>query len=176
MAFCLPKFASEIFKQKLISGEIDPMKLNELSSAERRSFFETFLSPDHAQQTNALFESKLLLKNQQEGLINWAKQLSGLKPEAKRDLISRVSKMDELLNPANEEGFLADLAAQKLGTSVTLDEARNITELSKNVQNTKTQIAPDSPLRSPERLQYGTSLALFKEYIEGLKNEANKNG
>ncbi len=45
-----------------------------MSSADRHAFFSKIVGEDHAGPVNALFESKLLLKDQQRGLINWAKK------------------------------------------------------------------------------------------------------
>ena len=87
--FCLPKFAADALKTKFKNGEISPEKLSDMTSAERRKVFE-FLGEENAKQTNALFESKLLLKNQQLGMVNWAKQILKLKPETLRDTLSKV--------------------------------------------------------------------------------------
>jgi hypothetical protein len=48
---------------------------------------------------NSTFEAKLLLKDQQRGYLTWAKKLTGVTPEIRRDLISRIEKMDKVLNP-----------------------------------------------------------------------------
>jgi hypothetical protein len=59
----------------LKNNEIDPAKLADMTSAERRDFFTKIVGEDDAKDVNALFESKLLLKNQQTGLLelvrNW---------------------------------------------------------------------------------------------------------
>jgi len=74
--FCLPSTEVNKFLDALKAGKIDPAKLSEMSSIERREFFKQFMSESSAKQTNALFESKLLLKNQQKGIINWAKSIA----------------------------------------------------------------------------------------------------
>src|SRR6266436_5151390 len=109
--FCLPKELTDKFKTKLISGEINPEKLSSMSSEERRTYFKEFLGADNAKQVNTLFESKLLLKNQQLGIINWAKQVAGMKPEVLKDILTKVNKMTEVLNPVSEKAFLEDLAS-----------------------------------------------------------------
>ena len=80
---CLPKFLVDKFLEKLKSGEIDPAKLTDMTSAERNSYFSSFMGETNATKVNALFESKILLKNQQQGIINWAKQVTGIKPKFK---------------------------------------------------------------------------------------------
>ena len=176
MTFCLPKFSADIFLSKLKSGEIDPVKLSEMTSTDRRSFFETFLTKEQAISTNALFESKLLLKNQQLGMINWAKQVSGLKESTRKDIIARINRLSEVLKPEDEAGFLADLAAQKLGFGVTPAEAAHITELA--ADTTAKKIAFDAEIPSIDgsytdtQRAYGLARVDFGEYVNGLKNEA----
>lgn len=169
MTFCLPKFAADAFKAKLVSGEIDPGKLSDMSSAERREFFKGFLGEENAKQVNSLFESKLLLKNQQQGIINWAKSVAGLKPEIMRDLVAKVENMTEALKPADEKRFLADLAEKRLGVGVSAEEAGNIVDLANRVRTAKDAIATGG-----DRLDYGRAEVSFDKYVGDLKNEALK--
>ncbi|MFA5165607.1 MAG: hypothetical protein WC481_08630 [Candidatus Omnitrophota bacterium] len=171
---CIPSYLVNEFLRRLKSGEMDPEKLVEMGSKARHEYFASFLGEANAKFVNASFESKLLLKNQQQGIINWAKQMSGIKPEVKRDMISRVEKMTEILQPEKVEGFLADLAAQRLGIGVTVEEAGKIADLANIVAEKRAMVTPGLPNGSPERLEYGTALALFKEYVGGLKAEAQK--
>src|SRR3990167_4958522 len=127
--FCLIPSQVNSFKEKLKNGEIDPGKLAEISSADRRRFFEPIVGKENARQVNSLFESKLLLKNQQQGMLTWAKKVAGLKPAARRELVDRINKMTEVLNPKEADAFLEDLVAQKLGANVTQAEAGKISEL-----------------------------------------------
>lgn len=165
MGFCLPVEQSKKFISALKSGEIDPGKLAGMTSEERRDFFTNIVGED-AKDVNALFESKLLLKNQQAGMIRWAKQLTGITEAAKRDLLTRVSKMDKILDPGEEDAFLKDLAAKKLGTEVTAEEAKRISELSQNVAKTKSEMASGG-----DRVAYGRARVEFGNYVSGLKNE-----
>lgn len=167
MPFCLPRYAAETFKAKLKDGTINPEKLSDMTSAERRSFFEKHFGGENAKQVNALFESKLLLKNQQTGMINWAKQVVGLKPEVRRDIISRIEKLDRVLNPVEQRAFLEDLAAQKLGVGVTVQEAQKITQLSKNLQEAKAR-----GVEGRSNPAYGKARVELENYISDLKTTA----
>ncbi len=166
--FCLPKFEADKFLEKLSKGEINPFELAELDTAGRHSFFEGFMSKEQAKAVNTLFESKLLLKNQQAGLIRWAQQVTGLKPRAKTELIDRINRMDEaLLTPESEQAFLADLAEQKLGVGVSMEEATKISDLAEEVANKKANMQSGG-----DRLEYGRSRVAFDNYVENLKQEA----
>lgn len=162
--FCIPKHLTDIFLEKVKSGEINPEKMAGMTSKERRDYFSKFLGEANAKQVNALFESKLLLQHQQQGIINWAKKVSGLTPDAQRDIIARVNKMDKVLTPENEKDFLEDLAAHKLGVTVTMEEAGNIAALSKDVAEKKADIS-----KGGDRLEYGRAKVAFDDYINGLK-------
>jgi hypothetical protein len=172
--FCLNSKLTNEFIKRLKSGEIDPEKMSKMSSEERRAFLGEFLGVRNAKEVNAAFESKLLLKDQQQAMINWAKQTAGLKPEARRDIISRVEKMTEILNPESEKAFLEDLAAHKLGVTVSMNEAAKISELAKETSEAKGKIEPDSPIQSPARMAYGRALVEFGDYVSELKNAAKK--
>ncbi len=71
MAWCLNKNLAADFIKKLKNGEINPEELADMTSLQRRTFFADFLGVDNAKQVNALFESKLLLKDQKAGMITW---------------------------------------------------------------------------------------------------------
>ena len=167
--FCLNKNIVNSFIEKLKNGQIDPQKLSEMSSKERRNYFSEFMGEKDAVETNALFEKKLLLKDQQQAMIAWAKQVTGIKPEVRRDMISKVEKMTEVLTPENEKAFLADLAAHKLGVTVTMEEASMIAELGGKVTKTR-----EAMQKGGDRLEYGRSMVKFGDYVSDLKNEAKR--
>lgn len=171
---CLPEEIIEKFKDKFRTGEFSPEKLAEMTSEQRHSAFADLVGGETATSINALFESKLLLENQKAGIISWAQKIVGQRPEALRDLVSRVNRMDKVLNPKELDAFLQDLAAQKLGLNVTMEEAAKISQLAREATEAKEKIPADSPIGSAARMEYGVKLALFKEYIGGLKLESAK--
>jgi hypothetical protein len=170
--FCLPQKETEEFLNRIKSGELNPEKLSAMTSEERQEYFKEFMSEESAKQTNAQFESKLLLKNQQQGIINWAKKVSGISPEAQRDIVSRVGKMDEVLNPKTQDMFLKDLAAHKLNATVSMEEAAKISDLAKQSAEAKT--SRDSNPSNENILQYGKSKGAFGDYLDSLKPNPNR--
>lgn len=130
MAFCIPPAQASKFREALEAGKISPIDLMDMpSSADRRAFFEGIVGKEYAQEVNSLFESKILLKDQVAGFKRWADSLQGIPARAKKDLLSKIERLDKVLNPADEKAFLADLAATKLGTTVTYEESQKITKL-----------------------------------------------
>jgi hypothetical protein len=167
MGFCLPKFESEKFLTALKSGKIQPSKLAEMTSAERRTFFEEIVG-ENAKEVNALFESKLLLKSQQQGMITWAKSITGIKEQTRRDIISRIEKMDRVLDGPSEKAFLEDLAAKKLGAEVTFEEAKTIADLSQQVRTSRENLTADN------RLEYGNARVSLQNYVNDLLVRTNR--
>lgn len=160
MAWCLNKNLSTEFLRKLKSGELNPDELSTMTSAERNALFSGFLGEDNAKEVNALFESKLLLKNQKQGMITWAQKVGRLNPEARTDVIARINRLEKVMNPVEERMFFADLAAKKLGTEVTVDEAKKIAELAKKVDDLRG--VPE------KRIEYGNAVLDFYDYMNSL--------
>lgn len=165
MSFCLPAEQSQKFLQSLKDGTIDPDKLIDMSSAERRTFFEDIVGKDDARDVNAMFESKLLLKDQKRGLVSWAKKVSGISEPVRRDLIARIEKLDRVLTPKDEKSFLEDLASQRLGTEVSFDEAKTIADLSHKLSDSKAGITASEE----GRLTYGANKVALQNYVNELK-------
>lgn len=168
MAFCLPPAIADKFFGAIRDGTLDPNALSDLSSADRRAELAKYVGEENAADVNAALESKMLLKDQQAGFVTWAKQTSGLTEPARRDLISRIEKLDRVLNPTEEKAFLADLAAQKIGATVSMEEAKTISEGAKTIQDLRAKISEDAPIGSDERLAYGFALDGYHKYMNGL--------
>lgn len=179
--FCLPKVAVDKFTSALRNGDINPYKLNKMTSEERQAIFKDIVGPEGAKQVNGEFEKRMLLKNQKFAYTNWAKEVAGLKPAARRDLVAKISKLQDALNPDEEHGFLKDLAETKLGTDVTPDEARQIVQLSKKVN--AAEAAPRSSLEDASKkgftptandLNYGRSRYDLEKYVGDLKGNPKR--
>jgi len=166
MAFCLPPAHATEFKKALTDGRITPEKLMAMESADRHEFLAGIVGKDSAAAVNSLFESKLMLKDQQAGMVRWAKSLTTVKAAVKKDLLNKIDKLDRILNPAEEKAFLADLAATKLGTKVTFEESQKITKLAQ-----KAMVERDKPTDqlsgvSNEFLKAASDL---EHYVKSLK-------
>jgi hypothetical protein len=169
MAWCLLPHLAEKLKS------LNPKELAELSPDKRRQRLSEIVGEENAANVNAHFESRTLLKNQKLAMENWVKKWLKGPPEVKKDMISRIQKLDRrILDPKNKQAFLEDLASKKVGAKVSYEEVKKITELSKNLDDAKAKVADNSPIRSKERLEYGTAYALFKRYVKELKVSGEK--
>lgn len=183
MAFCLPKFAAEVLRKKLVSRELTPENLSEMTSEGRRTAL-SFLGEENAKQVNALFEGKLLLKNQQTAMINWAKQVLRMKPDVMRDTLSKVEKMTEVLTPKELDKFLEDIVEKKLGIDINAKEAGQLVDLANTVKQKKVAVdamqkdptykdrfnsGKETPQEIQTRTEYGLSLQTFKDFVSNFK-------
>jgi hypothetical protein len=173
--FCLLPAAVTKFKQGLRDGTIDPYKLNKLTSEERRTFFAKFVGDDQAKEVNALFESKILLKNQKYAYTAWAKKVAGITPEVRRDMLARIERLENILDPQEERQFLNDLASVRLGFAVTEREAKTIADLSRTIRDRAAKADSLGRFKTEDaRLGYGMAKVHMENYVNGLKVKDNK--
>ena len=176
---CLPNNIANGFRQALKSGAINPDKLSNMTSKERNEFFKSIVGDEYATMTNSLFESKLLLKNQKQGLITWAKTVANLKDDVRVDLLSKINKLQNALTPENTDAFLNDFVNAKLGVNVTDKEAADISRLAIDATQAK-EVMESAPRRgldqppTPEEISYGLKTIELNDYVNDLKVKAER--
>ena len=138
-AFCLTKEIADKLKQAAIKGDIDIAAMYEMTSSQRRALFAKYVDAETARQVNAGFESAMI-STQSDALKKWAEKTFKGKDavEKKQDIANKVTALQKtgLLTPAGEDAFLEDLAATKLGASVTTAEVSKIVELASKMEET----------------------------------------
>lgn len=170
VAWCLPRNLSNAFLDAIKDGRLSPETLMGMTSAERRAEFGKLVGPENAAEINAQFESKMLLKDQQRGLVNWAQKIAGITEPARRDILNTINKLDRVLNPEEEKAFLSDLAAKKLGVTVTSEEAKEIFQLSQTAEQARTTMTADIS-NIDNRVAYGRAVMNLQDRIDSLKPE-----
>ena len=163
MSFCLVAQTVEKFKQAIKDGSLDPIKMSEMTSEDRHALLGKFVDEGTAKEVNALYESKLLLKDQQAGIIRWIGKITDATPKMKADMIDKVNKLQNALNPADQKMFLKDLVDKKLGVDISAEEAKNITELASKLSETRTETKPRGD---------GIAKVQLEKYINDLKGSA----
>lgn len=167
-SWCLPRDLSNAFLDAIRDGRLSPEALMDMTSAERRAEFGKLVGPENAAEINAQFETKMLLKDQQRGLVNWAQKIAGITEPARRDILATINKLDRVLNPEEEKAFLADLAAKKLGVTVTSEEAKEIFQLSQTAEAARTTMLQDIS-NVDNRVTYGRAVMNLQDRIDSLK-------
>ncbi len=181
MGFCLIKSKADEFIKRIKAGEINPDRMMSMTSTERKTFFQKFLSPDEAKNVNLEFEKKLLLKNQEKGMIKWAEDLSGVSTKQRQELIEKIKarkeeRLGKIFDPKEEELFLEDLVQKKLGVGVTMEETKTLYELSKRLE--KPEILTKNKIYSEIKDITGELSKKEKKIVDDLvdKLEANLRG
>lgn len=140
--FCIPKHIAAKLKEAASNGEINLKSLYEMTSQQRNEFFQKYVNKETAQFINSGFE-KSVLDEQQSSLNTWVKNTFSIKDKVRRkNVIDRIGELSQsgALNPETAENFLSDLVAEKLGITVTAEEAQEIDQLSKQLQSEFTKV------------------------------------
>lgn len=192
MAFCLIKEEQELLKKAFVDKKLNPFKLADMTSEQRRAEFEKYVSEDSAANINSLYESKLLLKNQITGFKTWVKKIVGLKKNIRRDLISKIDRLSEtgVLSPDELNNFKEDLVRTRLGMNLTFEEAKTINELAQTRTEAKENWESDlkenpewteNPhetrkewINNENRIEYGLKQVAIENYVNDIKLEARK--
>ena len=135
-----------------------------LSSAEREALFAKYSDAEAAKEFNVEFEKKLILKKQNQVIKNWAEkgQKAGWSNSKQgKDFITRLNRMEKVLNPRKDQMFLESLAKEKLGFQISQADAAEVFKRA-NAVNT----AKQSMLDTLNKDQKG------KDYLDPLKEVA----
>lgn len=173
---CLVREDSKKFMDAIRDGRITPEKMLKATSKERQAILGGIIGPENAGWVNAALEAKILLKDQNRGMVTWAKKVGGITPAVRRDMLTTIQKNTRVFDPTTADTFLESLAAKKMGAEITFDEAKNVSDFATKVETSKAKIAPDEPHGSPNRLEYGDALVAFKNYVGDLKQHAARVG
>ena len=180
MIFCLMPNEVNKMKSAIRSGKLSPDKLNVMTSQQRRDFLATIIGTENARQVNLLFEKKLLLKNQEKAMYDWARGITGLSTEQKAETLRKIrqtyaEKKRRLEDPKVNEVFLneivSDVYSRKFNTEITLEEAQTITELSQDRKRAREKVGDNF---KSESISDGVAKVALDNYVGGLKADAQK--
>ena len=166
--FCLNKQLADALQESARNGEINIESLADMNSAQRTEFFSNWADKSTAQQISGGFE-EAMISDQQDALAKWVKKVfSGSKKvEAKKkDVLAKIDSLNEsgVLTPANEDAFLSDLVATKLGVTVTAEEASTIATMSTKLEALAEQ---ESEFGTPT-IEYFKAKKEIENYLESL--------
>lgn len=170
--FCIPKHIASKLKEAATNGEINIKLLYEMNSKQRNEFWQKYVNQEIAQFINAGFE-KAVLDEQQASLETWVKNTFSIKDKVrKKNVIDRIGELSQsgALNPDNSENFLSDLVAEKLGITITAEEAQKIDEMSRGLQEEFTKVPDQFGLPSTE---YFEQREAMNKYLKSLVPSSN---
>lgn len=165
--FCLSKEVADSLKARAVAGEINIQELYDMTSEKRRSFFEKFVDAETAKGINAGFE-QAIISEQQSALQNWAKAVftGSEKTGRKKDIFDKIESLSDLgaLNPANQDAFLQDLVAMRLGATITAQEASTIADKATKLE----ELAKDTSKFGTPTIEYFEARKDMENYLESL--------
>jgi hypothetical protein len=173
--YCIPPQLADTLlkavKKDDIIGNIET--LYGMTSQERREAFSKHVSAEAAKQINGAFE-KAMISNQQTALATWAKKTFSGEARKKgryKSTIEKINALSEegLLTPENQDSFLEDLVRDKIGVSVTSEEAQIIYEKAKRVEDLTKEMS-EIGLPSAEYFQAKSDL---EKYLQSQMPASN---
>jgi len=167
-AFCLTKDIADKLKAAAIKGDINIAEMYDMTSSQRRALFAKYVDSETAKQINAGFESAMI-STQANALAKWAeKTFKGKSNEGKRkDVAAKVKSLEKtgVLTPQGEDAFLDDLAATKLGATVTTEEVNKIVELANKMEASADQT---NEFGLPS-IEYFKAKREMEDYLAGIE-------
>lgn len=167
-AFCIQPHLAEKLKEAAKAGVVNIEKMYTMSSAERRGLFEKYVDPETAKGVNTGFE-KAMASEQQNAIGKWVNDTFNTREKSKpafKDILQKVKDLNEkgILSPEHEKAFLEDLVAEKLGVSVSKEEAGNIVKLSDDISKHENNISPVGS----RTLEYYEAKRKMEDYLQSL--------
>lgn len=169
MAFCIPAPLADRLKKAARDGAFDIPQMYEMTSAQRRELFNKYVDDVQvAKEINAGFE-RAMISNQKNALTKWASKTFNSKAKQSqqyKDVLAKIDELDEagLLNSKNADNFLQDLVAERLGVTVTAQEAEKIAELSQNIEQASNK---SSEFGDPGK-EYWKARAEMTNYLDSI--------
>ncbi len=165
---CIDPVVAEKLKEAVRKEDISIKGLYEMTSDQRRSVWEKYVSPELAQHINAHFE-QAMVSRQKDALQNWAKDVfqgKQKKPRGHKSVMEKIDNLEKIgvLDSANSDQFLADLAADRLGFTVTADE---VMEISMRAATLKQLFETKDEFGLPE-MEYWKARKALEDYVDSL--------
>jgi len=167
---CIPKEISNKLLKAAKAGDFNIQQLTEMSSKQRSELFSKYVDKGTAQSVNGLFE-KALVSQQKTALKSWAETVFGTKAKETpkyKNVMRKINELDELgvLNPTEADSFFSDLVAEKLGVTISPEEAKAISERANKLEEmAKTDKPNEFGLPS---IEYFKARREMFDYLNGL--------
>lgn len=159
------------FEECLTKDEADKIKaldLEKLLDADRnerlRIIVET-IGKDKAEWLNSRFEKGVILKNQQEGIVNWVNKDKEISPKWREEILRRVAALENSLDKKELDDFIKEMAELAQGGGITGEETQMINELCKRVEDAKVKME-----NGGSETAYKIARKNLNDYAEKLKN------
>jgi hypothetical protein len=172
--FCIPKNLVEKLKKSALKGEVDIQKLYDMTSTERRAFFEKYTDANIGKFINTEFESAMASKKR-TAFVDFTKSLFSPKEQARpvyKSVLDKIKELDnaELLSPNSEHAILEDLISDKLGVSISPKEIEAIRVRAEKIDKAQVELGDDlgNPNKTQENVEFWKAKKEMDDYLAGL--------
>ena len=167
---CLPKKFSQKLLKAAKDGEFTVLEMTEMNSEQRRAMLAEYIGKENAKEVNALFE-KALVSQQKDALTKWAQQVFDTKEKETqkyKNVMKKINDLDELgmLDVADSDSFMQDLVAEKIGVTVSAEEAKIISEKAEKLEKLS-EAKPDNEFGLPNMEYFKARREMF-DYLNSL--------
>lgn len=167
---CIPKEIAQSLKAAVESGEVSLMKLSKMSTEDRSAVFQKYLNdPEVVKKLNTGFEARM--NSETAGILRKyiLREMDRLPAKSKKDILNRLDKLENVLNPKEGQPFLQDLAEQKIGIKLSAEEAANIFKYADEAKKVKDVIVKENiPFNNPLREEYALKQLDLDKYTNSL--------
>jgi len=180
MSLCLPETERTAIDEALRTGKLSLRQLVSMPTELRRAELQKYVGEAYAKVVNAKLE-QAMVSTQKKAFEKWVKSVTQEGTPIRRDMLTRVGRVEKYITPDLRHGFLKDLAEAKLRVAVTAEEAGIILQLNKKVVETRSNI-PESYLKSTvdvaakdrplEAFAYSNAMVEFQNFTQKLKEKA----
>lgn len=160
---CLPKEQIDVLKRAIRKGDFTIAALYQMTSEQRNKMFTKYVGKEGATFVNGNFE-KAMVSKQRDSLKKWVNQTFGGKKSSKKTVIEKIEGLNEVLDVMDGQDFLRDLAAIKLGFTVTESESQQIVEKTQKIRDLQEE---KSEIGLPSK-EYLKAYSDMEKYIQSL--------
>lgn len=173
--YCIPPLLADKLIQAIKRDDVigDIEKLYMMTSKERRTAFGKHVGDESARLINAAFE-RAMVSNKKDALAVWVKKT--FSPESRKtggyqSALKKIQELDEqqLLTPEREEAFLEDLVSEKLGLTISPQEAKVISEKAGKIE----ELAKETTSTGLPTPAYFKAKSEMEKYIQSTNPSAN---
>lgn len=172
--FCIvPELAIKL-RNAARNGEISkPSEMLEMTSKERRAMFGKFTDEKTASEINTAFE-KALTSQQKDALNTWVSKTFNAevkKSGGAKSALDKIAELNEkgLLTPKEQDSFLEDLVSDKLGVTISAQEAQVISEKAAKIEKLENEF---SEIGLPTK-EYWKARSELDKYIQAQMPASN---
>jgi hypothetical protein len=169
MTWCLTKQAEKALL-KALQEDGDPQKMVDRGPEGRLAWLAKYVGTENAQPLNYLFETKMLLKNQQRGFESFVKYMGGSR-EIKTDFLTKVGRLQTALSKKEINQYLETFVSQRLGTKITESEFKVLGEMSDKLAELQKSFDTKKQewINKEDAKKFASLQVAFENYVNDLK-------